>query len=183
MKKTSFSENQQIKPPLSLNLVHLDIVGPVQESLHGKQIFSNNFLDDYSRFGRVYFLEGKNKKWILSKNSNIWTNEIYNIFNKPIKHITLWQRYKEFKQLVILNSFCRSKGIIHQLTVSHNPQQNGRAERLNGNSYFHPPKALLNDAKLCHQFWEYSVYTANYIHNRLPHSGINNKNTLQDPFQ
>jgi hypothetical protein len=89
MKKTSFSENQQIKPPLSLNLVHLDIVGPVQESLHGKQIFSNNFLDDYSRFGRVYFLEGKNKKWILSKNSNIWTNEIYNIFNKPIKHITL----------------------------------------------------------------------------------------------
>jgi len=40
-------------------LVHLDIVGPVQESLHGNKYFLT-ILDDYSRFGWVYFLEGKN---------------------------------------------------------------------------------------------------------------------------
>jgi len=28
---------------------------------------------------------------------------------------------------------------------------------------------------MCHQFWEYAVDPANYIHNRLPQSGINNK--------
>ena len=34
---------------------------------------------------------------------------------------------------------------------------------------------MLNDAKLNHKFWEDAVATANYIHNRLPHKGNNNK--------
>jgi len=149
-------------------LVHLDIVGPVQESLHGNKYFLT-ILDDYSRFGWVYFLEGKNDTF---NKFHIWTNEIYNIYNKPIKHIRS-DNGKEFNNCNI-NSFCLSKGIIHQFTVPHNPQQNGRAERLNG-ILISSAKALLNDTKLCHQFWEYAVDTANYIHNRLPHSGINNK--------
>ena len=33
----------------------------------------------------------------------------------------------------------------------------------------------LNDPKLSYQFWEDAVATANYIHNRLPHKGINNR--------
>jgi len=33
---------------------------------------------------------------------------------------------------------------------------------------------MLNDAKLSKQFWEDAIHTSNYIHNRLPHRGINN---------
>jgi len=63
---------------------------------------------------------------------------------------------------------------VQQFTVPHNPQQNGRAERFNG-TLISSAKSLLNDSQLSKEFWEYAVETANYIHNRIPHSGINNK--------
>ena len=34
---------------------------------------------------------------------------------------------------------------------------------------------MLQDAQLHHKFWEDAIGTANYIHNRLPHKGNNNK--------
>jgi len=34
---------------------------------------------------------------------------------------------------------------------------------------------MLNDSKLSHQFWEDATSTANYIHNHIPHKGINMK--------
>ena len=46
-------------------LVHLDIVGPVQESIHGNKYFLT-ILDNYSRFCWVYFQKART---ILSTNS------------------------------------------------------------------------------------------------------------------
>jgi len=34
---------------------------------------------------------------------------------------------------------------------------------------------MLADARLHYKFWQDAVATANYIHNRLSHKGINNK--------
>jgi len=34
---------------------------------------------------------------------------------------------------------------------------------------------MLNDSKLSHQFWEDATSTSNYIHNCIPHKGINLK--------
>ena len=74
----------------------------------------------------------------------------------------------------ITEKFYNESGIVHQYTIPHNPQQNGRVERLNG-TLVSLGNALLADAKLNHKFWEDAVATANYIHNRVPHKGINNK--------
>jgi len=152
----------------TFELIHTDIVGPVNESLHGNRYFLT-ILDDYSRFSWVFFIE--NKSDTFDKFIH-WFNEITNIFNKTIKYIRS-DNGKEFSNNKF-KSFCTSHGIIQQFTIPHNPQQNGRAERLNG-ILISSAKALLNDAKLSHEFWEYAVDTANYIHNRLPHSSINNK--------
>jgi len=80
------------------------------------------------------------------------------------------------KNLAILISkhFCQENGIIHNFTVPYNPSQNGKVERLNG-ILISSAKALLNEAKLSRHFWEYAVDTANFIHNRLPHQGNENK--------
>jgi len=50
-------------------------------------------------------------------------------------------------------------------------------ERFNG-ILINAAKSLLNDSKRSNKFWEYAIDTENYIHNRNPHSGIHNKNSI-----
>jgi len=71
-------------------------------------------------------------------------------------------------------TFCQENGIKHQFTIPYNPSQNGRAERFNG-ILISSAKALLNEAKLSHEFWEYVIDTANFIHNRLPSQSNQNR--------
>jgi len=149
-------------------LIHMDLIGPIEESLHGNR-YILSILDDFSRYGWVHFLSNKHDTYTIFHN---WFIEINNIHDKSIKYIRT-DNGTEFSNSMF-KSFCASHGIIHQFTIPYNPQQNGRAERFNG-TLINSAKALLNDAKLSHHFWEYTVETANYIHNRIPHSGIQNK--------
>jgi len=166
-------KNKSFKPSTNktkqiLELIHLDLVGPVNPSINNNKYFLT-ILDDYSRYGWVIFTENKNdvfNKFI------IWYNKIYNSLNINIKAIRS-DNGKEFQNSKF-QIFCEENGIHHQFSVPYNPSQNGRAERFNG-ILIASSKSLLNDAKLSHDFWEFAVDTANYIHNRLPHQGIQNK--------
>jgi len=146
----------------------MDLVGPVINSINNNKYFLT-ILDDYSRFSWVIFTESKSEvfnKFI------IWYNEIYNSKNITIKAI-LSDNGKEF-QNSHFQTFCQENGIKHQFTIPYNPSQNGRAERFNG-ILISSAKALLNEAKLSHEFWVYAIDTANFIYNRLPHQGIHNR--------
>ena len=148
-------------------LLHLDLVGPLPESIHGNKYFFT-ILDDYSRYGWVLFLKGKDYTFPAFYK---WFNNVKNLYNTRIKYLRS-DNGTEFRNNNF-KDFCQSYGIIQQFTVPHNPQQNGRAERFNG-TLISSAKVMLNDAKLSKHFWEDSVHTSNYIHNRLPHRGINN---------
>jgi len=161
--KSSINKTKQI-----LELIHLDFVGPVTPSINNNKYFLI-ILDDYSRYGWVIFTENKNdvfNKFI------IWYNKIYNSLNINIKAIRS-DNGKEFQNSKF-QLFCEENGINHQFLVPYNPSQNGRSEGFNG-ILIAFSKSLLNDAKLNHNFWEFAVDTANYIHNRLPHQSIQNK--------
>ena len=123
----------------------------------------------FSRFSWVLFLKNKNDTFTLFY---FWFTKIKNQFNTRIKYIRS-DNGTEFKNKYF-SKFCLQYGIQHQFTIPYNPQQNGRVERLNG-TLINATKALLNDAKLSHHFWEDAINTANFIHNLLPHKGINNK--------
>jgi len=149
-------------------LLHMDLVGPLPESLYGnKYLFT--ILDDYSRYGWTLFLKSKSDTFNSFYN---WFLSIKNKYNTRIIYIRT-DNGTEFCNNNF-NLFFKSYGIKHQLTVPYNPQQNGRVERFNG-TLINSAKAMLNDSKLSHQFWEDATSTANYIHNRIPHKGINMK--------
>jgi len=130
--------------------------------------FSSIFYD-FSCYGWVLFIKNKSDTFNAFRN---WFNKIINQFNIRIKFIYS-DNGTEFSNNKY-KSFCETYGIQQQFTVPYNPQSNGKAERFNS-ILIYSAKAMLNDAKLSHQFWEDAISTANYDHNILPHKGIKNK--------
>ena len=61
--------------------------------------------------------------------------------------------------------YLTSKGIEHQLTVPHSPQQNGVAEQLNRNSWNQLELYMLSHANLPKKLWAEAVATAAYLRN------------------
>jgi len=149
-------------------LIHMDLVGPITESIYGNKYFLS-ILDDYSRFGWVLFL--KNKSETFSAFS-IWFTKMKNQYNTRIKFLRT-DNGTEFTNSRF-KEFCTNYGINHQFIIPYNPQQNGKIERLN-QTLIYSAKAMLHDSMLNHQFWEDAINTSNYIHNRLPHRGIKNR--------
>ena len=147
-------------------LLHMDLVGPLPESIYGSHYFFT-ILDDYSRYGWVLFLKNTRDtfqlfyKWFIKI-------KIKNQFNIRIKSIRI-DNGTEFINNNF-NQFLSAYGIIHQKTVSYKPQSNGRAERFNG-TLITATKAMMNDTKLSNKFREDGVNTANYTHNIIPHKG------------
>ena len=150
--------NSRAKSPFQL--IHMDLVGPVEESIHLNRYFLT-ILDDFSRFGWVLFLQISHYGFDLLK-----------IFLRKQLHTYVLNNGTEFNNSKF-KSFCSQKSITQQFTTPYNPQENGRAERFNG-ILISAAKSLLNDSKLSKEFWVYAIDTAN-IHNRIPHSGIHNK--------
>ena len=151
-----------------LELIHLDLIGPITESIYGKK-YVFTILDDFSWFNWVLFLENKSDAFDKFVE---WSTEVTNILNKKIKYI----KSDNGKEFVTnnFNIFCKNNGIIHLLTVPYTPQQNGRVERLNG-VLIGSATAMLQDALLSKRFWQDAISTASFIYNRLPHKAINNQ--------
>ncbi|MCG8622681.1 MAG: integrase core domain-containing protein, partial [Proteobacteria bacterium] len=61
-----------------------------------------------------------------------------------------------------LQIYLTLKGIEHQLTVPHSPQQNGVAERLN-RTLMESARAMLSHANLLKKLWAEAVATAAYL--------------------
>ena len=158
------SDNRASEP---FELVHMNTVSINNPSLYGNKYFVS-ILDDYTRFGWVLF---KSKDQVFDAFLS-WYKNIKNIFNKSIKYLRT-DNGTEFTNRRIIN-FCIENGISHDFSVPYEPQQNGRIERLHG-SLIPNSRAMMEDAHLSHVFWEDGINTANYIHNRTPHRGIENK--------
>jgi len=127
--------------------IHLDTVSLKQPSLYGNQCFLT-ILDDFSRYGWVLFCKSKGDIFNVF---TTWYNKVKNIFNKNIKYLHSDNGTELINNK--FNEFCNFNGIIFEHTIPYNAQQN---------------------AHLNHVFWENAIKTANFIHNRIPHKGINN---------
>ncbi|KAJ0037399.1 hypothetical protein Pint_22518 [Pistacia integerrima] len=92
----------------------------------GEKKFYITFIDDYSRFTRVYLLRSKDEaiKMFLT-----YKNEVENQLNKKIKRLRT-DRGGEYESNNF-DSICRDHGIVHDTTPPCSPQSNGVAERKN----------------------------------------------------
>ena len=95
---------------------------------------------------------------------------ISNQFNTTLKAIRS-DRGREFLSKYFVK-FLETKGIEHQLTAPHTPQQNGVAERAI-RTIASAARAMLQTAGMTKGFWECAISTAVHVRNCAP-SRINN---------
>ena len=73
-------------------------------------------------------------------------------------------------------NYLKVKGIRHELTVPHSPQQNGVAERMN-RTLVESASSMIAHAGVSNIFWAEAISTAAYVRNRLPMTALKENET------
>lgn len=155
-------EEAETKTSDVLELVHMDLCGPMPEESLGGHKYVATFLDDYSGLSAVVLLKKKSDviKVIQDMFAAFETQT-----GKKIKAVRTDNGGEYIK--AELEDYFKSKGINHQTTVPCTPQQNGKAERLN-RTLLEKTRAKLIDAQLSDELWGEAIVTTNFVRNRSP---------------
>jgi hypothetical protein len=156
------AEDKSAKP---LDLIHMDLCGPMAETSLGGHEYVATFLDDYSRLSVVVPLKRKSDVAQAVKDTfALMENQI----GAKIKNVRTDNGTEYVNET--LGSYFKQKGITHQRSAPYSPQQNGRAERLN-RTLMEKTRAMLGEAGLPQEMWGEAVATANFVRNRSPVTG------------
>jgi hypothetical protein len=146
-----------------LERVHTDFCGPLRYRGINNEVYVLTLMDEYSR-----------KLWAIP---TVRRTDLYPVFNqwqKTVERQTgrqlLSLRSDNAKEYEALGKTLVQEGIRTEFSVSHTPQQNGLAERVN-RTIFSLARALLLQASLPARFWSLAVRAAAYIQNRVLRSG------------
>ena len=140
----------------------MDLAGPMKTRSIQGHYYHFVIVDDYTRYKWVYFLTGKDETYSCFKAFHALVSTYYN----GVLRATRSDRRGEFCSAEF-SKFMTEKGIHHQLTAPHTPQQNGIAERAN-RTIAEAARAMLQAAGMSPGFWEFAVGTAVHVRNRAP---------------
>ncbi|GJW30664.1 retrovirus-related pol polyprotein from transposon TNT 1-94 [Tanacetum coccineum] len=143
-----------------LELLHMDLCGPMRvASINGKK-YILVIMDDYSRYTWVYFLYSKDetpkiiKKFIAQAQLNYKAKvcKIHTDNGTEFKNATLKAHYEKL-------------GIMQQFSIARTPQQNGVVERRN-QTLVEADRTMLIFSRLPEYLWAEAVATACFTQNR-----------------
>ncbi|CAL8087744.1 unnamed protein product [Prunus armeniaca] len=168
-----FPKNKAWRASTPLELIHMDLCGPMQtESLAGNKYFML-LIDDFTRLTWVYFLRYK--------------LDALNCFRKFKSMVELQSGFKvkcvrsdkggEFTSSEF-DRLCEEAGIQRQFSMAYTPQQNGVVERKN-RTVVEMAKAMLHEKELPYYLWAEAVHIAVYLLNRCPTKALRNKTPFE----
>ncbi|GJU75958.1 retrovirus-related pol polyprotein from transposon TNT 1-94 [Tanacetum coccineum] len=159
-KRSSFKTKAVPSSKGRLNLLHMDLCGPMRvASINGKK-YILVIVDDYSRYTWTLFLRSKDE-----------TPEVLKDF------LTMIQRNLQAQVIIVrtdrgteflnktLHAYFKEEGIEHQTSTPRTPEQNGVVERQN-RTLVEAARTMLSASKLPLSFWAEAVATACYTQNR-----------------
>lgn len=154
-------------------IIHSDLVGPLEvDSLGGRKYFLM-FKDDYSHFRFVYFL--KHKSEVIGKMKFV-IKMTEKQFGHPIK-ILQTDNGLEFVNKEV-SELLEENGIRHRRTVVYTPEQNGCAEREN-RTVMEAARSMLHAKGLDLYLWAEAVHTAAFVLNRTGTSTVKGKTAYE----
>ncbi|GJW33179.1 retrovirus-related pol polyprotein from transposon TNT 1-94 [Tanacetum coccineum] len=143
-----------------LNLLHMDLCGPMRvASINGKK-YILVIVDDYSRYTWTLFLRSKDETPEVLKD---FLTMIQRNLQAPVIYVRT-DKGTEFLNKT-LNAFFKEEGIEHQPSTPRTPEQNGVVERRN-RTLIEAARTILSASKLPLFFWAEAIATACYNQNR-----------------
>jgi len=156
-----------------LDLVYLDVCGCISPTSIGGSMYFLTFTDDFSGKTWIYVL--KEKKEVLSK-----FKEFKNLVEKQseckLKCLRTDMRGEYISR--DCDDYCKENGIVHQLTMSQTPQQNGVSERKN-RTIMNMVRSMLKEKNYPKEFKGDAFVCAVYLLNRFT-TKILQKITLEE---
>ncbi|KAG9444874.1 hypothetical protein H6P81_016214 [Aristolochia fimbriata] len=162
--KTKHKSTTQINTTRPLELLHVDLMGPVCTPSHKGKRYIFVCVDDFSRFCWVNFLREKSDTFesfqrLCSKVMVEKGTAIQKIIRLRSDH------GKEFENKNF-GDYCDKEGIHHEFSAPKTPQQNGVVERKN-RTLQEMARVMLLSKGLPEKLWAEAINTACYITNRV----------------
>ncbi|KAE8992242.1 Retrovirus-related Pol polyprotein from transposon TNT 1-94 [Phytophthora rubi] len=174
MREDNFSRNPEkaVKSAGVLDLIHSDVMGPMQTKTPGGCTYAVTFIDDFSRHVTVYFM--KKKTEVLEK-FKMFKTDMENATGLKIKRHRSDNGGEYTGRL--FKEYLSKQGIRHEKTVPYTPQQNGLAERMN-RSIVEMARCMLYHEGIDKKWWAEAVNTSAWMINRIP-----NTVTVKTPYE
>ncbi|CAI7836926.1 unnamed protein product, partial [Closterium sp. NIES-53] len=145
-----------------LELVHMDLVGPLPVQGHKGERYFLTIVDDWSRLTWAYPL--KQKDHAASTIKEDWLPFIEKQAECVVKRIRT-DRGGEFLGAE-MTAWLKKQGIQRELTTAYTPQSNGVAERAN-RTILETARALLIESGVGNSMWPHAVRHATVAKNRV----------------
>ncbi|KAJ0605636.1 putative RNA-directed DNA polymerase [Helianthus annuus] len=168
---TYLPNNTRVDIPFSL--IHSDVWGPAKVAGGQNFRYFVIFVDDCTRMTWRYFLKHKSEVFEKFK-------EFHTMVETQFRSLIQILRSDNGGEFVndSMKLFCKSKGIIHQTSCSHTPEQNGVSERKN-RILLEITRALLIESQVPTSFWPEALAMATYLINRLPTKALQLKTPVE----
>ena len=129
----------------------------------GGNKFYVTFIDDYSRFTRVYLLRNKDEAFDMFLS---YKAEVENQHDRKIKRI----RSDRGSEYIPLNDYCENEGIIYEITPPYSLESNGVVERKNM-TIKEMMNSFLVSASTPNNLWGEALFAC-HLQNRIPYKKI-----------
>ncbi|GJY49788.1 retrovirus-related pol polyprotein from transposon TNT 1-94 [Tanacetum coccineum] len=159
-KRSSFKTKVVPSSKGRLNLLHMDLCGPMRvASINGKK-YILVIIDDYSRYTWTLFLRSKDETPEVLK-------DFLTMIQRNLQALVISVRTDRGTEFLnkTLNAFFKEEGIEHQTSTPRTPEQNGVVERQN-RTLVEAARMMLSASKLPLFFWAEAIATACYTQNR-----------------
>ena len=144
-----------------LELLHMDLMGPMQVESIGGKWYVLVVVDDFSRFTWVNFIREKSDTFDVFKE---WCTQLQREKGCGIVRIRS-DHGTEFENAKF-DEYCLDEGIKHEFSSPITPQQNGVVERKNM-TLQESTRVMLHAKHLPYRFWVEAMNTTCYIQNRV----------------
>ncbi|GFU75339.1 retrovirus-related Pol polyprotein from transposon TNT 1-94 [Trichonephila clavipes] len=171
-KRVSFKKTGAVRSKRPLELLHMDLCGPMPTESQGGNKYFLSIIDDYSRKVTVFPIRNKS-----------------DVFHTFIRFQKRAERFLSRKVIAVrtdgglefcnkdMDNFLTELGIKHEVTNSYTPEMNGVAERFNLTA-LDGIKTLLKSSEVPHKLWGEALLCFTYAWNRICH-----KDSNKTPFE